>query len=104
MVMTQSQKHWRAWVRALQTRDADVRAEALAQLTKFLDYWTNDLYVPVHIRGIVNGHDTPQAESWDEVFNVDTEIFRARHRTHTRTPDEAWVNATRLRCDWMFIL
>jgi hypothetical protein len=91
--MTQSQKHWRAWVRALQTRDAAVRAEALGQLTKFLDFWTAELYVPVHIRGIANGRDTPQNQSWDEVFNVDTEIFRYRRSAPARrlTLDEAWV-------------
>ena len=94
-MMSQSQKHWRAWVRALQTHDAAVRAEALAQLTKFLDYWTAELYMPLpSLRGVVNGgHDTPQPESWDEVFNVDTEVFRSR-RTRTAGQfhlNEAWV-------------
>jgi hypothetical protein len=94
MVLTQSQRHWRAWVKALQTRDASVRAEALGQLTKFLDYWTAELYIlPASVRGLLNGHDTPQPESWDEVFNVDTDlILRSRRQPQIRfDPDEAWV-------------
>ena len=94
MILTPSQKHWRAWLSALQTRDAGLRAAALEQLSKFLDYWTAELYVPAQFRG-VNGRDTPQAESWDEVFTVDAELpirdipKPALTRGHT---DEAWVH------------
>ena len=101
MVLTQSQRHWRAWVSALQTRDAEVRAVALEQLTKFLDYWTGELYHPASsVRGLLNGRDTPQPESWDEVFNVDTESLIANRSPTTRTTfnnldaNEAWVNIT----------
>lgn len=93
MVLTQSQRHWKAWVKALQTYDASVRAEALDQLSRFLDYWTTDLYIPAPIRGLLNGHDTPQPESWDEVFNVDTEalIRSKRHPLVHFDSNEAWV-------------
>lgn len=90
MVLTQSQRHWRAWLHALQTRDVQLRKVALEQLTKFLDYWTAELYAPLQFRGLItsNGRDTPQPESWDEVFNVDTEVLRRpRHGS-----DEAWVS------------
>jgi len=91
-VLTQSQKHWRAWIKALQIRDASVRAEALDQLSRFLDYWTMDLYIPGPIRGLLNGHDTPQPESWDEVFNVDTDLLIRSKRPGGRVnPNEAWV-------------
>ena len=106
-MLTQSQKHWRAWVTALQTRDSAVRAEALEQLTKFLDYWTLEIYVPFAVRGLLYSHtsssgggvgvgagigrETPQSESWDEVFNVDTELIRhKRSQVHIGT-NEAWV-------------
>lgn len=61
---------------ALQTRDENLRIVALEQLSKFLDYWTAELYAPSpHFKGLLNGgHDTPQPESWDEVFDVDTEL------------------------------
>lgn len=92
-ILTQSQKHWRAWVKALQTRDASVRAEALDQLSKFLDYWTTDLYLSAPIRGFLNGHDTPQPESWDEVFNVDADLLiRSKRPAQVRhNSNEAWV-------------
>jgi len=104
MILTQSQRHWRAWVSALQTRDADVRAVALEQLSKFLEYWTGELYHPApYIRGILNGRDTPQPESWEEVFNVDTDslIPRSDKRTlHSQLdPDEAWVSILCTRFD-----
>ena len=92
-ILTQSQKHWRAWVKALQTRDASVRAEALDQLSKFLNYWTTDLYLPTPIRGFLNGQDTPQPESWDEVFNVDADLLiRSKRTVQARiNSNEAWV-------------
>lgn len=97
MILTQSQRHWRAWVSALQTRDADVRAVALEQLGKFLEYWTRELYHPApSIRGILNGRDTPQPESWEEVFNVDTDSLITNRsdkrvsQSHLDT-NEAWV-------------
>jgi hypothetical protein len=76
----------------LQTKDANVRKAALEQLSKFLDYWTAELYSHSLARGMVNGHDTPQ-ESWDEIFDVDTEIL-LRHRkpqVHFGS-NEAWVS------------
>jgi len=95
--MTQSQRHWKAWVTALQTRDSNLRAVALEQLSKFLDYWTTDLYGQnlFQLRGLVNrdGHDTPQ-ESWDEVFNVEeSDLFmRPKRQTVVRFDSaEAWV-------------
>jgi hypothetical protein len=104
MVLTQSQKHWRAWVSALQTRDATLRGVALEQLSKFLDYWTAELYSNYPFRGLLNGHDTPLAESWDEVFNVDTEVLlrpRKQAQVHFE-PDEAWVCSLEavLRVGW----
>jgi hypothetical protein len=113
MVLTQSQKHWRAWVSALQTRDAGLRAVALEQLAKFLDYWTAELYSSHYpLRGLLNGHDTPLAESWDEVFNVDTELLirpRKQAQVHFE-PNEAWVCLHKVyfenrlgRMDWMNI-
>jgi hypothetical protein len=92
-MLTQSQKHWRAWIKALQTRDASVRAEALGQLSKFLDYWITDLYLPVPIRSLLNGHETPQPESWDEVFNVDADLLvRSKRPAQARLNlNEAWV-------------
>src|SRR5579859_1067554 len=92
MILTQSQKHWRAWVSALQTRDDKLRVVALEQLTKFLNYWTAELYVTPPLRGLLNGHDTPQPESWDEVFNVDTELLMRPKKTQVHfQQDEAWV-------------
>jgi hypothetical protein len=93
MTLTQSQKHWRAWVKALQTRDASVRAEALDQLSRFLDYWTADLYIPAPFRGVLNGHDTPPPESWDEVFDVDAELLiRSKRPPHVQFgSNESWV-------------
>jgi hypothetical protein len=96
MVLTQSQTHWKSWLSALQTRDENLRAVALEQLGKFLDYWTAELYAPSpHFRGVLNGHDTPQPESWDEVFNVDAEIQSVRPKKSQLQfrPDlgEAWV-------------
>lgn len=92
-ILTQSQKHWRAWVKALQTRDASVRAEALDQLSRFLNYWTTDLCLPTPIRGFLNGQDTPQPESWDEVFNVDADLLiRSKRAVQARlSSNEAWV-------------
>jgi hypothetical protein len=92
-ILTQSQKHWRAWVKALQTRDASVRAEALDQLSRFLNYWTTDLCLPTPIRGFLNGQDTPQPESWDEVFNVDADLLiRSKRAVQARlNSNEAWV-------------
>ena len=76
MTLTQSQRHWRAWVSALQTRDASLRASALEQLQKFLDYWTQDLYRPQATSRC--GTETPEPESWNEVFEVDAEVdFRS---------------------------
>jgi hypothetical protein len=93
MTLTQSQRHWRAWVSALQTRDASLRAAALEQLSNFLKYWTGELYSPAPLRGLVNGYDTPPPESWDEVFNVDTEfLMRPTRPPRTRfNSEEAWV-------------
>jgi hypothetical protein len=100
MILTQSQKHWRAWVSALQTRDDKLRAVALEQLTKFLTYWTAELYSNPPIRGLVNGCDTPQSESWDEVFNVDTELLIHPKKTQVHfEQDEAWVGALLCRVD-----
>jgi hypothetical protein len=64
----------------------------LQQLGKFLDYWTVELYAPLSMRGMVaNGHDTPQ-ESWDEVFNVDTDLLIRSRRPLVRfDSEEAWV-------------
>ena len=92
MTLTKSQKHWRAWVSGLQSRDANLRAVALEQLSKFLDYWTAELYSPpLAIRGMLKGHDTPQ-DSWDEVFNVDTDLLiRSRRPQVHFGSDEAWV-------------
>ena len=101
MVPTKSQKHWRAWLSALQTRDANLRAAALEQLSKFLDYWTAELYVPTPFRGLVNGgRDTPQPESWDEVFNVDTDsLIRPKRLTPLRFgSEEAYVCYLDLLC------
>ena len=114
-ILTQSQKHWRVWVKALETRNASVRAEALDQLSKFLDYWTTDLYLPPPIKGVFNGQETPQPESWDEVFNVDADLLirskrpaQARHHSN-----EAWVCSPLRyveliysldRMDWMSLL
>ena len=92
-MLTQSQRHWRTWVKALQTYDAGVRAEALDQLSKSLDYWTTELYIPGPIRGLLKGNDTPQPESWDEVFSVDTEVLmRSKGSPSVRLgSNEAWV-------------
>jgi len=108
MILTQSQKHWRAWVSALQTRDDKLRAVALEQLTKFLTYWTAELYTIPPVRGLLNGYDTSQPESWDEVFNVDTELLMRPKKTQVHfEPDEAWVcilvdgvNDSSVRMDW----
>src|SRR5271169_6611806 len=99
MILTSSQRHWKAWVSALQKRDADVRAVALEQLSKFLEFWTGELYhPPPSMRGLLNGRDTPQPESWDEVFNVDTDslIIRSLKRTAESKLDvnEAWVRSS----------
>jgi hypothetical protein len=72
MSLTQSQRHWRAWLSALQTRDASLRASALEQLQKFLDYWTLELYQPPSSSR--HGTETPEPESWNEVFDVDAEM------------------------------
>ena len=106
MTLTSSQRHWRAWVSALQTRDADVRAVALEQLSKFLEYWTGELYhPPPSMRGLLNGRDTPQPESWDEVFNVDTDslINRSLKRTAESNlgANESWVRAANFLCTWV---
>lgn len=108
MILTQSQKHWRAWVSALQTRDDKLRAVALEQLTKFLTYWTAELYTIPPIRGLLNGHDTPQPESWDEVFHVDTELLMRPKKPQVHfEQNEAWVclfvelvNNSSVRMDW----
>jgi len=102
-MLTQSQKHWRAWVSALQTKDDKLRAVALEQLTKFLNYWTAELYSLPPIRSLSNGHDTPQSESWDEVFNVDTVVLLRPKKTQVHfEQDEAWVciSATWLTVAW----
>ena len=101
--MTQSQRHWKAWLTALQTRDANLRAAALEQLSKFLDYWTKELYGPSFpmLRGLSStsareGHDTPQ-ESWDEVFEVEDPelVVRPRRETVVRfDSNEKWVYHT----------
>jgi len=95
--MTQSQRHWKAWVNALQTRDSSLRAVALEQLSKFLEYWTIELYgsiISSTLRGLTReGHDTPQ-ESWDEVFEVEDPDILVRQRRQTIVrfdSDEAWV-------------
>jgi len=73
-----------------------LRAVSLEQLSKFLDYWTAELYVPLPVRGLVNGrsgqHDSPA--SWDEVFDVDAELLvreKRPVRTRRTDSDEAWV-------------